>query len=391
MAVPPAVPLLDVNRDNAPHRDEFIDALTEVLDSGRFLFGPDVAELECELAGYCQVDNVVGCASGSDALLLALMALNIGPGDVVLSPPKLFFAYGLGNSMTFPFSVGATAILMAGRPTPAAIYERIERHRPTLLFGLPTLYRALLEEPDAERRDLSSLRLCLSAAETLRRDLFDDWRKKFGHEIVEGLGSTEMTHIYLSNHPDDKRVGSAGRVLPGYRVKLLDDDQEESDTGVMWVRGGSSAPFYWRRPARTAQTMRGEWINTGDRFHRSPDGFFFYEGRADDLIKVSGEWVHPMEIERCLAAHSDVAECAVVTVPDDDGLPRIKAIIRLREGLAPDPGITAELQRYAKKTLMPYKYPRHIEYVDSLPKTGTGKIDRQALVTASAPFSETEA
>ena len=308
--------------------------------------------------------------------------IGIGPDDVVFSPPKIFFAYGFGNSLTFPFAAGATTVLMPGRPDPEAVFATIERHRPTVLFGLPTLYVAMAAHPGSHARDLSSLRLAVSAAETLSAELFEEWKRRYGLAIVEGLGSTEVLHIYLSNAPALQKPGASGRRVPGYEVKLVDPDGNEiagEGAGVLWVRGHSQAPRYWNRPDKTAETMRDGWIYTGDRFRRDADGFHFFEGRADDLVKVSGQWVHPVEVERCLADCPLVRECAVLAVEDANRLPRWRRSSRCairRRGRRDHRGTAG----FVKSRLLPYKYPRLVRYFDELPKTGTGKIDRQALV-----------
>jgi acetyl-CoA synthetase len=308
--------------------------------------------------------------------------LGMREDDVVFSPPKIFFAYGFGNSLTFPFSVGASTVLHPGRPDPQTVFEVIERHRPTVLFGLPTLYNALLSHPGCQQRDLSSVRLCISAAEVLSGEIFREWKRRYGLSIVEGLGSTEVLHMYLSNRIELQKPGASGARVPGYEIKLTDFDAnpvKRGDSGIMWVRGDSSAPMYWHRPDKTRETMRQGWIWTGDRFHEDEDGFYYFEGRADDLIKVSGQWVHPLEIERCLAEHPAVHECVVLGVEDENRLMTVQAWVVLREGCIGGPGITAELQSFVKRQLLPYKYPRVIRYLEALPKTGTGKIDRQAL------------
>ena len=308
--------------------------------------------------------------------------LRLTERDVVFSPPKIFFAYGFGNSLTFPFAAGATTVLMPGRPEPEPVLATIERHRPTVLFGLPTLYVALAAHPGSESRDLSSLRLCVSAAETLAPELFATWRARHGHAIVEGLGSTEMLHIYLSNELGWQKPGSSGRRVPGYELRLLDGDGRdvpEGASGVLWVRGHSQAPCYWNRPDKTAETMRDGWICTGDRFRRDADGFHFFEGRGDELVKVSGQWVHPLEVERCIADHPGVRECAVLAVEDANRLTTLAAFVVLDQMPDDEAAVTAALQRYVKARLTPYKYPRSVRYFADLPKTGTGKIDRQAL------------
>ena len=302
--------------------------------------------------------------------------------DCCFSIPKIFFAYGFGNSLTFPFSVGASALLLSGRPTPSRIYDQIARHRPTILFGLPTLYTAMIKDDSAASADLASVRLCISAAEILSEDVFESWRGRFGHRIVEGLGSTEVLHIYLTNSEDWQKPGSAGQCAPGYEVKLADSDGvivPEGEEGIMWVRGGSNALTYWNRPDKTAETMRDGWIYTGDRFTRDEDGFYFFRGRADDLVKVSGQWVYPLEIELALAEHPMVRECAVLAIEMADRRTTLKAWVVAERDAVSGPALTKQLQDYLKRQLLPYKYPRSIDYLDSLPKTGTDKIDRQAL------------
>ena len=315
--------------------------------------------------------------------------LGIRESDIVFSPPKIFFAYGFGNSLTFPLSVGAATVLLPGRPEPEAVYAAIERHRPTLLFGLPTLYNAMIAHPDSEKRDLSSLRLCLSAAEVLAGELFQEWKRRYGISIVEGLGSTEVLHIYLSNAVDRQEPGASGMRVPGYEVRLTDPDGrvvEGEGSGVLWVRGDSQAPCYWNRPDKTAETMREGWIYTGDRFRRDADGFYFFEGRVDDLIKVSGQWIHPLEVERCLAEHPLVQECAVLGMEEENRLMTLAAFVVLRPGVAQqDAATTRQLQDFVKSRLTPYKYPRRVQYLDALPKTGTDKIDRAKLKKLPLP------
>ena len=304
--------------------------------------------------------------------------------DIVFSPPKIFFAYGFGNSLTFPFAAGATTLLLPGRPDAESVFAAIERHRPTVLFGLPTLYVAMTAHAGSQSRDLSSLRLCVSAAEILSSELFAEWRSRYGLTIVEGLGSTEVLHIYLSNTPQAQRAGASGRRVPGYELKLTNPEGDEvapGESGILWVRGHSQAPCYWRRPDKTAETMRDGWIYTGDRFRCDGDGFHFFEGRADDLVKVSGQWVHPLEVERCLAECPLVRECVVLAIEDANRLMTLAAFVALSDRAQAGEATTRQLQDFVKARLVPYKYPRVVEYLDALPKTGTGKIDRQALRT----------
>jgi benzoate-CoA ligase family protein len=310
--------------------------------------------------------------------------LRLEPGDICFSVPKIFFAYGFGNSITFPFAAGAATLLLPGQPRPAAIFEAIERFRPTVFFGLPTLYTSLTKADGAAATDFSSLRMALSAAEVLSSDVFNEWKTLTGLEIVEGLGSTEVLHIYLSNQPDKKKPGAAGLRVPGYEIALRDKDGREvadDEEGILWVRGDSNTPLYWNRPDKSAETIREEgWIYTGDRFVRDCDGFHFFRGRADDLIKISGQWVYPLEVELCLAEHPQVRECAVFALELPDRRMTLKAVVVMNTGAFDAVDTTRMLQDFVKAKLLPYKYPREIKFLDELPKTGTGKIDRQALL-----------
>jgi benzoate-CoA ligase family protein len=310
--------------------------------------------------------------------------LKLSQDDIVFSIPKMFFAYGFGNSITFPFAVGATSVLLAEQPYPKAVLDTIESFKPSVVFGLPTLYTALARAEGVGKRDLSSLKRSISAAEILSEDVYNKWKALTGHGPTEGLGSTELLHIYLSNTYDDHRLGSAGARVPGYEIKL---ETPEGHTpaagheGVMYVRGHSSAPLYWNRPDKTRDTMRGDWIFTGDRFIEK-DGYYYFQGRADDLVKISGQWVWPLEVERCLNEHPDVHECAVVAHEMDDRRTTLSAFVRLRDGIKETPAHTKQLQDFVKSKLLPYKYPRSVSFIADLPKTGTGKIDRQALLAA---------
>ncbi len=310
--------------------------------------------------------------------------LKLKPDDICFSVPKIFFAYGFGNSITFPFSAGASTLLLPGQPKPAAIFAAIERFRPSVFFGLPTLYTSLTKADNAAATDFSSLRMALSAAEVLSAEIFNGWKKLSGLEIVEGLGSTEVLHIYLSNRPDRKKLGAAGLRIPGYEIELKDKDGRhvgDNEEGILWVRGDSNTPQYWNRPDKSAETIReGGWIYTGDRFVRDTDGFHFFRGRADDLIKISGQWVYPLEVELCLAEHPDIRECAVFAVELPDRRMTLKAVVVMNSAGFDASETTRKLQDFVKARLVPYKYPREVRFVDELPKTGTGKIDRQALL-----------
>lgn len=310
--------------------------------------------------------------------------LKLGPDDICFSVPKIFFAYGFGNSVTFPFTAGAATLLLPGQPKPATIFEAIERFKPTVFFGLPTLYTSLTKADGADTTNFSSLRMALSAAEVLSAEVFNGWKKLTGLEIVEGLGSTEVLHIYLSNSPEKKKLGAAGLRVPGYEVLLRDKEGREvgdGEEGILWVRGDSNTPLYWNRPDKSAETIReGGWIYTGDRFVRDSDGFHFFRGRADDLVKISGQWVYPLEVELCLADHPEIRECAVFAAELPDRRMTLKAVVVMNERGFDQGATTRRLQDYVKGKLLPYKYPREVIFIDELPKTGTGKIDRQALL-----------
>ena len=321
--------------------------------------------------------------SYSDAAF-AQSVLKLKPSDVCFSVPKIFFAYGFGNSITFPFSAGATALLLPGQPRAAAIFEAIGRFRPTVFFGLPTLYTSLTKADGASAADFTSLRMAVSAAEVLSSEVFNGWKSLTGLDIVEGLGSTEVLHIYLCNREDRKKPGAAGLRVAGYEVALKNEDGREvgdNEEGILWVRGDSATPLYWNRPDKTAETVRDEgWIYTGDRFVRDSEGFHFFRGRADDLIKISGQWVYPLEVELCLADHPDVRECAVFALELPDRRMTLKAVVAMNSSNFDEADATKRLQDYVKAKLLPYKYPREIKFVEELPKTGTGKIDRQAVM-----------
>jgi benzoate-CoA ligase family protein len=309
--------------------------------------------------------------------------LGIGEGDVCFSTTKLFHAYGLGNSLSFPFWVGATTVQLYGRPAPDRVLDTVERHRPTLLFSVPTLYNAMLATPEAKERDLSSVRLCVSAAESLPAEIWRRWHDTYGLTILDGIGSTEMLHIFCSNTTERLRPGSSGVAVPGYDLKLLGDTEEpvaQGDTGNLYVRGDSALAAYWRQHEKTKRTVLGDWVWTGDRYRQDADGFWWHQGRVDDMLKVGGLWVSPVEMEQCLAEHPAVYECAVVQVLVD-GLTRIKAVVVCREA---DPArLTPELQDWCKQRLQRHEYPHIVEYAEELPKTTTGKIQRFKLREAA--------
>jgi acetyl-CoA synthetase len=309
--------------------------------------------------------------------------LKLGCEDICFSVPKIFFSYGFGNSITFPFSVGASSLLLPGKPQSAPIFAAIERYRPTVFFGLPTLYTSLINAPQARKTDFASIRLAVSAAEVLPAEVFHTWKRLTGLDVVECLGSTELLNVYLSNTPEKHKLGSAGTRVPGYEMVLKDqDDRDIADgrEGVLWVRGHSSTPLYWNQPEKTAELVREDgWICTGDRFVRDANGFYFFRGRTDDLVKISGQWVHPIEVQLCLAEHPSVRECAVLALELPDRRVTLKAFVVMNEESFDAERGTQMLQEYVKQQLLPYKYPRIVEFLRELPKTGTGKIDRQAL------------
>jgi benzoate-CoA ligase len=308
--------------------------------------------------------------------------LGLSPDDRLFSAAKLYFAYGLGNALTFPLLLGGEVALLAERPTPEAVFEVLRRARPTVFFGVPTLYAALLAHPELPA-DLGDVRLCVSAGEALPAPLAERWRARFGVEILDGLGSTEMLHIFVSNRPGDAAPGSSGVPVPGYEVRLVDgDDRDVADgeIGNLLARGASAARSYHRRPAETARTMFAPgWLRTGDSYRRDAAGRYWHVGRSDDLMKVSGQYVSPVEVESVLAAHPAVVEAAVVGQVDADGLTKARAFVVLATGAQPSERLARELQEFVKAKTAPHKYPRRVDFVDELPKTATGKIRRHLL------------
>jgi benzoate-CoA ligase family protein len=319
----------------------------------------------------------------------AKQVLGLRPADKVYSAAKLFFAYGLGNACYFPMGVGAQSVLYPHRPTPDAVFDLLTRHRPTLFFGVPTLYAALLAVKEAERRfDLSSLRLCVSAGEALPAELYRRWRERFGVEIVDGIGTTESGHIFLSNRPGAVRPGSSGVPVPGYECAIVDDEGRPvpaGELGNLRVRGDSTMAYYWNQHDRTKQTLFGPWIQTGDKYHQDADGYFWYDGRADDMLKVGGIWVSPVEVEATLIQHPAVLEAAVVGHEDEDRLVKPRAHVVLKEPARASEALAAELRAFVKDRIAPYKYPRWIDFVPELPKTATGKIQRFKLRAGTTP------
>ena len=317
------------------------------------------------------------------AVLYGQEVLGIVENDVVFSAAKLFFAYGLGNAMTFPLHAGATAVLMAERPTPAAVMQRLKQHQATIFYGVPTLYAGILADQTITKESGSAkLRRCVSAGEALPEEIGKRWEKTFGVPILDGIGSTEMLHIFLSNRPDDIRYGTTGVAVPGYDLKIVNEngqEVEQGEIGELLVSGPSSAVAYWNNRAKSLATFQGPWTRTGDKYLQTKEGYYIYAGRSDDMLKVSGIWVSPFEVESALQAHPKVLEVAVVGHADNDDLIKPKAFVVLKDGVGATDALVGELQSFVKDRLSPYNYPRWIEFVSELPKTATGKIQRFKL------------
>ncbi|PYM18605.1 MAG: benzoate-CoA ligase family protein [Candidatus Rokuibacteriota bacterium] len=313
----------------------------------------------------------------------AKQVLGLRQDDRVYSAAKLFFAYGLGNAGYFPPGVGAQSVLSPDRPTPEHVFETIARHRPTIFFGVPTLYAAMLAAADPRRRDeLASVRLCVSAGEALPDDIYTRWRERFGVEIIDGIGTTEILHIFLSNRPGKVKPGSSGLPVPGYEAIIVDDQGTpvpRGEIGNLRVKGDSTMAGYWNKHEKTKETLWGPWIQTGDKYWQDEDGHFWYAGRADDMLKVGGIWVSPVEVESTLIRHPAVLEAAVVGAEDDERLVKPKAYVVLKTASAASTQLADELKTFVKDKIAPYKYPRWIEFVPDLPKTATGKIQRFKL------------
>ncbi|MDB5360971.1 MAG: Benzoate--CoA ligase [Rhodospirillales bacterium] len=316
------------------------------------------------------------------ARLFGQGVLGITEQDVVYSAAKLFFAYGLGNALTFPMSVGASAVLISGRPTPEMVNQVLRRSAPTLFCGVPTLYGSLLASPGLAAKGEHRLRLCTSAGEALPIEVGRAWTARTGVDIVDGIGSTEMLHIFVSNRPGSVRYGVTGKPVPGYKARLVDEARQEvapGEVGEMEVSGPTAATQYWNNREKTRATFIGEWVRTGDKFRQDEDGNYIHCGRADDMLKVGGIWVSPMEVESALLGHAAIQEAAVIGLADDQGLVKPKAFVVLKPGVPQTPELSRALKDHVKDRLAPYKYPRWIEFVDDLPKTATGKIQRHVL------------
>jgi len=314
------------------------------------------------------------------AELYGKRVLQLRQSDTVFSAAKLFFAYGLGNALTFPLAVGASVVLMAERPTPQATFKRMVDHQPTVFYGAPTGYGGMLASPDLPEKSQVALRLCSSAGEALPRDIGERWTARFGCEVIDGIGSTEMLHVFLSNRPGDVRYGTTGKPVDGYEVELRNEDGSvvtgHNEIGDLFIKGPSAALMYWNNRDKSRDTFQGMWTKSGDKYSRDVDGYYTYAGRNDDMLKVSGIYVSPFEVEATLVQHPAILEAAVIGKEDSDGLTKTKAFIVLTVGQ----NLTEEeVKAFVKERLAPYKYPRFIEFVAELPKTATGKIQRFRL------------
>lgn len=310
--------------------------------------------------------------------------VRFSPDDISYCVPRLFFSYGLNMALYLPLYYGAAVVLSPQRQEPAVVLENVRRYRPTVFFSVPTSYGQILREIEEKgiEADLSAVRHCVSAGEALPAPLYDRWLNRFGIEILDGLGSTEVGWVYMSNRPGKVKRGSSGLLLPGYEAKIVDPDSRElppGEMGDLLVSSESLAAGYWNKHQKNKETFLGPWMRTGDCYWRDEEGYFFYGGRTDDVMKVSGIWVSPLEVEQTLLAHEAVAECAVVGAEDEMGLVKPKAFVTLRSGFQPGPELVTALQNFVKGRLAPYKYPRWVEFVSELPKTVTGKIQRYRL------------
>jgi len=315
--------------------------------------------------------------------LYAQPVLGLTEDDICFSAAKLFFAYGLGNGLSFPLSVGATVVLLSGRPTPEAVFDCWIKHKPTVFFGAPTGYAAMLASPTLPKKSEVALRLCSSAGEALPREIGERFTAHFGAQIVDGIGSTEMLHIFLSNRPGDLRYGTTGKPVPGYEVELRDEHGQvitgADEVGDLYIKGPSAALMYWGNREKSRETFQGTWTKSGDKYLRDADGYYIYAGRSDDMLKVSGQYVSPFEVESTLMQHEAVLEAAVIGVDDEQGLTRAKAFVVLKNPQDASDAFADELKAFVKLRLTPHKYPRQIAFVEELPKTATGKIQRFRL------------
>jgi len=348
--------------------------------------------LSDEVAFWMYTSGSTGDPKGVKHVHSSLMAtaklfgqgvLGINENDVVHSASKLFFAYGLGNAMSFPLSVGATAVLWPYRPSPEGVFEMMRRHRPSIFYGVPSLYTALLAHKDiCKGAGSDRLRLCVSAGEALPAHIGERWRKAVGVDVLDGIGSTELLNTFLSNRPGDIRYGSTGKPVPGYDTRIVDEHGRElgvDEVGELIVRGPSAGEGYWNQRSKSRRTFAGEWTYTGDKYRRDAEGYYYYCGRTDDMFKVSGMWVSPFDVEAALISHEAVLDAAVIGKEDADGLIKPKAFIVLKTGYSADDGLLEKLKTHVKEIAGPWKFPRWIELRDNLPRTATGKIQRFKL------------
>jgi benzoate-CoA ligase len=316
--------------------------------------------------------------------VFARRTMGVNENDLTVSVPKLFFGYATGTNLLFPFAVGGATALFAERSTPEKMFEVIELYRPTILTTVPTMINAMLNAEDARARDISSIRFCYSAGEALPIEIYHRWKETFGVEICDGIGSAEMFHIYITNRPDDVKPGTLGRIVEGYEARIVDAEGQEvstGDMGTLRIKGDSAALCYWNAHEKSKETFAGDWCTSGDQFHVDADGYYYYHGRTDDMLKVSGVFVAPAEIENCVLQHDAVIECAVIGHDRGDGLVKPKAFVVLREGREPTEALAEAIKEFVKSRIAVYKYPRWIEFVASLPKNDRGKIDRKLLKT----------
>jgi benzoate-CoA ligase family protein len=314
--------------------------------------------------------------------VFAKHTIRVNEDDLTVSVPKLFFGYATGTNLLFPFAVGGATALFSERSTPEKLFEVIERYRPTILTSVPTMINGMLNVGNATSRDLSSLRFCYSAGEALPVELYQKWKDRFGVEIYDGIGSAEMFHIYITNRPGDVKPGSLGRIVDGYAAQIVDAEGKEvpnGEMGTLKIKGDSAALCYWNAHQKSKETFAGDWCTTGDQFHVDEQGYYWYHGRTDDMLKVSGVYVAPVEIENCLLQHEAVLECAVIGYDPGDGLVKPKAFVVLRHGHQGDERLTEAIKEFVKSRLALYKYPRWVQFVESLPKNDRGKIDRKQL------------
>lgn len=367
-----AVPVFSFDQMRKQASETFQNAATHRDDPSIWLFsGGTTGRPKAVIQTHLSFANTTEC--------YAKRHLEYNSNDLTISVPKLFFGYATGSNLFFPFSVGAATVLFAERCTAEVLFEKIARFKPTILVNVPTMVNQMVSHAKASQQDFSSLRFATSAGEALPVELYDRWKRTFQVELLDGLGTAEMWHIFISNKPGGVKPGTVGTVVPGFQVKSADDEGKEvpeGEIGMCWVRGKSRAIAYWQLMEKTSAAFRGEWYVTGDLIRKDQDGYYTHCGRGDDLMKVSGKWVSPLEVENCLLKHPLVRECAVVPVLDASGLTKPCAYV-----ISPEqrPRLDQELKDFVKKNLEPYKYPRYIVFVDTLPRTHLGKVDRAAL------------